>query len=183
MVATGRKRRRINHIGDIYYINMGCLVDRLDRAMRVLRNLPALAVATQRRTGQAAGDDIRNRAIKSIDVIRKCRGNKRRVDRCMREAWTIYRRLQNLTGADFFVDNNNDDPKRTVTLAPEMYSGGLGFRHVNWDAEFLMAMPKRHEQYNPFWNPSSGKRDKYGRLLNLEDSDYWVFKDERKTFK
>ena len=158
-------------------------MDRLDRAMRVLRNLPNHAVALQKNTGLVSKDSIRNRAIRSIEVIKKYRGDKRKADRCMREAWHIYRRLQNIIGNDFFVDNNSDDPYRTISLAPDIYSGGLGFRHINWDAEFLMAMPKGHEQHNPFWNPGSGKRDEYGRLLNLEDSDYWVFKDERKTFK
>jgi len=158
-------------------------MDRLDRAMRVLRNLPNHAVATQRRTGQVAGDDLRNRAMSAIEVIKKYRGDKRKVDRCMREAWHIYRRLQNMIGKDFFVDNNSDYPYRTVSLAPDIYSGGLGFRHINWDAESMMAVPRKPDDYNPFWNPGSGKRDENGLLLDLMDSDYWVFKDGYKTFK
>jgi len=98
----------------------------------------------------------------------------------MQEAWQIYQRLQNLVGTEFFVDNYNKNPDRTITLQPYMYSGGLGYRRVNWDAEFLMAMPKGYEKYNPFWQPTSGKRDENGVLLDLMDSDYWVFNEKTK---
>ena len=156
-------------------------MDRLDRAMRVLRNLPAHAVATQNRTGQIAKDELRNRALKAIDVISKYNKQPRKVDRCIKEAWAIYKRLQNLVGPEFFVDNNTDNPDRTTGLAsPNVRSGGTGFRHVNWDAEFMMAVPKGHKQHNPYWNPTSGRSDKNGVLLDLMDSDYWVFKDYRR---
>ena len=149
--------------------------------MRVLRNLPAHAVATQNRTGQIAKDELRNRALKAIDVISKYNKQPRKVDRCIKEAWAIYKRLQNLVGPEFFVDNNTDNPDRTTGLAsPNVRSGGTGFRHVNWDAEFMMAVPKGHKQHNPYYNPTSGKRDKNGVLLDLMDSDYWVFREGRK---
>ena len=149
--------------------------------MRVLRNLPAHAVATQNRTGQIAKDELRNRALKAIDVISKYNKQPRKVDRCIKEAWAIYKRLQNLVGPEFFVDNNTDNPDRTTGLAsPNVRSGGTGFRHVNWDAEFMMAVPKGHKQHNPYWNPTSGRSDKNGVLLDLMDSDYWVFKEGRR---
>ena len=159
-------------------------MDRLDRAMRVLRNLPAHAVATQNRTGQIAKDELRNRALKAIDVISKYNKQTKKVDRCIKEAWTIYKRLQNLVGQEFFVDNNTDNPDRTTSIdgltSPNVRSGGTGYRHVNWDAELMMAVPKGHKKHDPYWNPSGGKRDKNGVLLDLMDSDYWVFREGRK---
>ena len=149
--------------------------------MRVLRNMPAHAVATQNRTGQVAKDDLRNRALKAIDIISKYNKQPRKVDRYIKEAWAIYKRLQNLVGPEFFVDNTTDNPDRTTGLAsPNVRSGGTGYRHVNWDAEFMMAVPKGHKQHNPYYNPTSGKRDKNGVLLDLMDSDYWVFREGRK---
>ena len=152
--------------------------------MRVLRNLPAHAVATQNRTGQIAKDELRNRALKAIDVISKYNKQTKKVDRCIKEAWTIYKRLQNLVGQEFFVDNNTDNPDRTTSIdgltSPNVRSGGTGYRHVNWDAELMMAVPKGHKKHDPYWNPSGGKRDKNGVLLDLMDSDYWVFREGRK---
>ena len=159
-------------------------MNRLERAMRVLRNLPAMAITTQNRTGMHTADDLRNRALKSIDIIRKYRGQPKRVDRYITEAWEIYKRLQNLLGSEFFLDNDEHFPDRTTSIevlaSPNVRSGGMGYRHVNWDAELMMAVPKGHKQHNPYWNPSGGKRDKNGILLDLADSDYWVYRERRK---
>ena len=159
-------------------------MNRLDRAMHVMRNLPKMAIMTEQKTGMQTGDDLRNRALKAIDIIRKYKGQPKKVDAYIKEAWEIYQRLQNLIGSQFFTDNTHDHPDRTVSMemlsSPNVRSGGMGFRHVNWDAEFMMAVPKGHKQHNPYWNPSGGKRDKRGVLLDLMDSDYWVFREGRK---
>ena len=39
------------------------------------------------------------------------------------------------------------------TSAPDMYAGGTGYRHVNWDAEYLMAVDGSERHHNPYWNP------------------------------
>ena len=47
--------------------------------------------------------------------------------------------------------------------SPEIYSGGLGFKHVNWDSNYLMAQPKsRHD--NPYWRPENAKRAGEGMI-------------------
>ena len=159
-------------------------MNRLDRAMNVMRNLPKMAIMTEQKTGMQTSDDLRNRALKAIDIIRKYKGQPQKVDAYIKEAWDIYKRLQNLLGGEFYVDNYKGRPDRTLSLdvitSPNIRSGGMGFRHVNWDAEFMMAVPKGHKEHNPYWNPTSGKRDKNGVLLDLMDSDYWVFKDYRR---
>jgi len=153
-------------------------MNRLDRAMNVMRNLPKMAIMTEQKTG------MRNRALKAIDIIRKYKGQPKKVDAYIKESWEIYQRLQNLMGSQFFSDNDHHNPDRTVSMevlsSPNVRSGGMGFRHVNWDAEFMMAVPKGHKQHNPYWNPSGGKRDKNGILLDLADSDYWVYRERRK---
>jgi len=37
--------------------------------------------------------------------------------------------------------------------SPHLYAGGLGYRHVNWDAEYLMAVDGSERHHNPYWNP------------------------------
>lgn len=158
-------------------------MDRADKAINVLRNLPKMAVATAEKTGMMPSDTLRNRALDAIDTLKKTKTDKRKVDRYIREAWRIYQRLQNLTGAEFFSDNTEHDPKRTQSTeelsSPAVRSGGLGYRNVNWDSAFMMATTKGRRENNPFWNPNSGKRDENGVLLSLEDSDYWVFKEKK----
>ena len=159
-------------------------MNRVDRAMQVLRNLPRMAVTTAEKTGMIPKDELRNRALRAINTIKKSKDDRRKVDKYMREAWVIYQRLQNLAGGDFFTDNTENNPNRTRSISeltsPNVRSGGMGYRHVNWDSEFMMAVPKDHDEHNPFWNPGSGRRDKNGVLLDLEDSDYWVYRERRK---
>ena len=160
-------------------------MNRLDRAMNVMRNLPKMAIMTEQKTGMQTGDDLRNRALKAIDIIRKYKGQPKKVDAYIKESWEIYQRLQNLIGSQFFTDNTHDHPDRTVSMevlsSPNVRSGGMGYRHVNWDAELMRAVPKGHKKHDPYWNPSGGKRDKNGVLLDLMDSDYWVFKEGRRN--
>ena len=148
----------------------GHYMDRLDRAINILRRLPAHAVSSKRQTGQVNTDNIRNRALQAIDTIRKFRKRPKTVNLYMEEAWQIYQRLQNLVGPEFFFDNTTNHPNRTISIdtlqSPNIRSGGMGFRKVNWDAEFMMAVPKGHKKHDPYWNPSGGKRDKNGVLLD-----------------
>ena len=73
-------------------------MNRVDRAMQVLRNLPRMAVTTAEKTGMIPKDELRNRALRAINTIKKSHEDKRKVDKYMREAWVIYKRLQNLVG-------------------------------------------------------------------------------------
>ena len=155
-------------------------MDRADKAINVLRNLPKMAVTTAEKTGMMPAEELRNRALRAIETLKKCGSDKRKVDRYIREAWRIYQRLQNLTGSHFFDDNTEHFPMRTQSTedlpSPNVRSGGLGYRSVNWDSSFMMATTRSNEKKDPFWNPTSGKRDENGVLLDLMDSDYWVFK-------
>ena len=159
-------------------------MSRVDKAMVVLRNLPRMAVTTAEKTGMIPKDELRNRALRAINTIKKSHEDKRKIDKYIREAWVIYRRLQNLVGGDFFSDNTENNPNRTRSISeltsPNVRSGGMGYRHVNWDSEFMMAVPKDKDEYTPYWNPGSGRRDKNGVLLDLMDSEYWVFRDYRR---
>ena len=65
------------------------------------------------------------------------------------------------------------------TSGPAMYAGGLGYRHVNWDAEYLMAQPKG-KHGNQFWQPDK-PRNKVGTpehkaMRSLAESGYWACK-------
>jgi len=68
------------------------------------------------------------------------------------------------------------------TPGPAMYAGGLGYRHVNWDAEYLMAQPKG-DHGNQFWQPDK-PRNKVGTpehkaMRSLEESGYWALQPKK----
>ena len=58
--------------------------------MKVLRNLPQEAMATQSHTGMQNSDNLRNSALRAIEIIRKYRGAPKKVDAYIKEAWDIY---------------------------------------------------------------------------------------------
>ena len=152
----------------------------LDRAMRKLSNLPKLATATMRRSGRVELDTLMNRALKHIGVIKLYKEPKARVDRYMREAWKIYRRLQRMRDyPQYFVDNRRHNPERTASIEEVLWSGTQhGYTHIRWDSKAFMAVPKDHQDENMWfrtrWPPW------YNINSNLEDTDYWVFKGEYK---
>ena len=60
-------------------------MSRVDKAMIVLRNLPRMAVTTAEKTGMIPKDELRNRALRAINTIKKSHEDKRKVDKYMRE--------------------------------------------------------------------------------------------------
>lgn len=65
------------------------------------------------------------------------------------------------------------------TSAPDLYAGGLGYRHVNWDAEYLMAQPKGKHP-NLYWQGDK-PHNKVGTpehkaWPSLKESGYWACK-------
>ena len=117
--------------------------------------------------------------------------------KALREAYKTYEFLQNfdpMVGEslhskpgtkEFSLDAmGSDDESKTLledgiveTSAPDLYSGGLGYRHVNWDAEYLMAQPKG-KHINPYWRPDLPRNQpgtkEHREMLSLEESGYWA---------
>ena len=152
----------------------------LDRAMRKLSNLPKLATATMRKSGRVELDALMNKALKHINVIKLYKAPKARVDRYMRDAWKIYRRLQRMRDyPQYFVDNRRHAPERTASIEEVMWSGTQhGYTHIRWDAKALMAVPKDHQDENMWFRTRWPLLDNI--KSNLEDTDYWVFKGDYK---
>jgi len=54
------------------------------------------------------------------------------------------------------------------STTPEVYSGGLGFKHVNWDSNYLMAQPKRGHD-NTYWRPDNAKKAGEGMISDDDE--------------
>ena len=134
----------------------------------------------KRRTGQVEVESLLTKAMDSVETIKKT-GNvhKRSADTAIVKAFKIYQQMQRLCDEpDFFIGTNRNHPGRVVSTARDF---GYNYARVHWDAAAMMAVPRSSSNgYNPYYNPTSGRRDKNGVLLALMDSDYWVFKDYRR---
>lgn len=71
---------------------------------------------------------------------------------------------------------NTFDPQAVEHTLPDVRAHGRGFAMVNWNSIYLS---KARKDLGHWWNPVSGKRDKHGCLLLLEDSEYWATKPKK----
>ena len=171
----------------------------VETSVTVIRNLPLYLKASYAREGSAAKDYAMNRCLSHIERINRINAVEDKA-LALERAWAVYFELQ-----DFGGDERQDyNPRREVPLdrvseeellneevtsegvafeseSPEMYAGGLGYRHVNWDSAYLMAVPKG-KQPNPFWQPDK-PRNKVGTpehkaMRSLEESGYWACQPE-----
>mgnify|MGYP003148933756 FL=1 len=151
---------------------------RIEKLLEGIRNLPKEAVAHQvkSRDHTVPKDSLMNRCLSKIESIRyllptdKWTGSP-----VLKEAWDVYMDLQNFTPAvgesqhwrpgtrEFSLDDYDeealviDDGDVVETPSPEVRSGGLGYKHVNWDSSYLMAQPKGGLN-NPYWRLDNAKK-------------------------
>ena len=174
-------------------------------SMQVIRNLPVYLASSYRRQGTAPKDYAMNRCLKHIERITRTRdfSNKKNLSwdkrELLKEAWGIYFKLQdfnnserqdyNPTRESCIHDIPPDEMEELDIIlqgspvdvdGPEIYAGGLGYRHMNWDSAFFMAKPVGHKRHNPYWQPER-PRNKVGTpehkaMISLEESGYWACK-------
>ena len=131
---------------------MSAQISRIQREIRRLESLLNQAAATKKSSGQVEVEGLMNKAMDSIETIKKAgKNHKRETDKAMVSAFELYQRLQRLAHEpDFFIGTDRNHPQRVASLkaSSNIYS------HVRWDAAAMMAVPKREaEQWNPYWRP------------------------------
>ena len=171
----------------------------LESPMKTIRNLPNEAGTAQKKSknGTVPKDSLLNRCLKLIELLRnRIPKDERDNHPLLKEAWDVYFFLQNFEPKvgerqhwrpgerevhlqDLDEDDLEELGSRAVDYkSPEIYSGGLGFKHVNWDSNYLMAQPK-HGHDNPYWRPDNAKRAGEG-LMEMRELGYtWDGKPPR----
>jgi hypothetical protein len=132
---------------------------------------------------------LMNRCLTYITRIQKMdRIHPKQKERILEKAFKVYLELANFQSPerqDYDADREKplhyiDHSKAITVSSPNIYSGGRGYAKVSWGRNFSVASKQMGSVWgNQYWKPTSGKRDNRGVLLNLEDSDYWVFKEKK----
>jgi len=139
----------------------------LNKSMRIISQLPAQALADQQKspTKTVSKENLLNRCLNHIERIKRIKAIDEEIkEGILEEAWKVYAFLQNfqpLVGENLNPSGSNREisldalPENSLVEAsgPDIYAGGLGYRHVNWDAEYLMAVTGSERHHNPYWNP------------------------------
>lgn len=159
----------------------------IKRSMEVIRNLPGYLEASRVKShdGSMPKDYAMNRCLNHIEKINRIAGDEKTP--YLREAWGVYMDLQNFDSPggerqDFeeyrevHMDSMDEDELWTdgvtvETSSPDVYSGGLGYKHVNWDSAYLMAKPKGGIN-NPYWRPENAKKAGEGGLRQEDGEIY-----------
>lgn len=137
------------------------------------------------RTGQVEVESLLTKALDEIETIKKSEKNhKREADSAIIRAFHVYQDLQRLADdPDYFVGNTRNHPRRVISAsAHDPRQDRARYAGVRWDAAAMMAVPKDHAEWNPYWRPPkraapcytwSEKEIKLGRRLdppsNLEE--------------
>lgn len=154
-------------------------IKKMNRAMDVVRNIPNYMEASRLKShdGSTPKDYAVNRCLKAICVIQSFGPGKdedpkdeveERAQSLLEEAWPIYVDATKFGAAG--GERQDYNPSREVhyhsmsegdlwiddgevhTSSPDVHSGGLGFKHVNWDSNYLMAKPKGG-MADSYWRP------------------------------
>tara|TARA_R110002020_G_scaffold43383_2_gene126158 strand:+ start:325 stop:918 length:594 start_codon:yes stop_codon:yes gene_type:complete len=176
---------------------------RIEKSMQVIGNLPTYLEASYLRShdNSIPKEYALNRCLKHIESIQSARAEGKEAKakaEALEQAWKIYLKLQNFQPRS--GERLDYNPQREVSLdnlgslddlqeegtveisSPDLYSGGLGYRNVNWKAEYLMAQPKG-KHADSYWRPDL-PRNKPGtkehrEMLSLEESGYWACKQDK----
>ena len=156
----------------------------IESSMRTIRNLPKEASVSQKKgkNGTIPKESLLNRCLRQVERLSKQIPSEERKDHpLLKEAWDVYFFLQNfhpIVGEsqhwrpgerEVYLEDMNPDlmeelgSRAVESNTAEVYSGGLGFKHVNWDSNYLMAQPK-HGHDNPYWRPDNAKKAGEGMI-------------------
>ena len=138
-------------------INMGRQITRIQRALRKMEGLLKQASAQKSRAGQVEVERLLTTALSYIETIKKSEKNhKREADGAIIKAFYMYQKLQRLAAEpDFFVGTDHNSPNRVVSSnrEPGNREDRARYSAVRWDAAAMMAVPKDHAEWNPYWRP------------------------------
>ena len=165
----------------------------INRSMDIIRNLPAYLEASRLKShdGTTPKDYALNRCLVQIERIKR-HAESDDLASVLSEAWGVYMDMQSFGAAGGERQDYNanrevhmdaldedslvvDDGEVIESTSPEIHSGGLGYKHVNWDSAYLMAQPKGGHN-NPYWRADNAKK---AGQSGLRQEDGEIYRNRR----
>lgn len=140
---------------------------RVRRLLVKIEQLKKKAGAERRRTGSVPLEKLLNRCLNHITALKAITAlPKEDVHYALEYAWGVYMDLQNYDAPerqDYRADReislnevldriNKSTVVPAEALSTDMFSGGLGYRTVDWDWAYWMAVSRSSLLKDPFWN-------------------------------
>tara|TARA_R100001244_G_scaffold125624_1_gene95630 strand:+ start:87 stop:602 length:516 start_codon:yes stop_codon:yes gene_type:complete len=159
---------------------------RLRGLLRRVENIYKTAEIDRSKMGAVRIEMIMNRCLKQIEAINDIATLPSDIKRAALEySWRVYMDLQ-----EFEVPHERQDiaghGKREISLegvlrniksyeettkeAPRGgFSGGTGYRSVNWDSSYWMAAAKGFKEWNEYWNEEEAKKKRPVKVYTKEE--------------
>ena len=139
----------------------------------------------RRKTGEVRIEMAMNLCLKHIEELNSTQNLPSDIKRTALEyGWSVYMDLQNFDSPVERVDIAGrkrefslDTVLNRIKVLEEaeevihhgMFSGGTGYRSVNWDAEYWMAETKAHAPINEYWNEEEAKKKRPVKVYTKEE--------------
>ena len=158
---------------------------RLVKTLKTIENTYTKVWKDRNYTGEVRIEMAMNRCLNNIEDLKSMETIPSDIKRVALEyAWHVYMDLQ-----EFHAPVERQDihsKKREVHLSPYinqiktieerqeavqhgMFSGGTGYRSVNWDAEYWMATTKGNQVENEYWIEEEAKKKRPVRVYTKEE--------------
>jgi hypothetical protein len=159
--------------------------ERLLKILRTMENIYSKIWADRKYTGEVRIEMAMNRCLNSIEDLKKMETLPSDIKRVALEyAWHVYMDLQEFQAPIERQDIHSK--KREVSLNVYlkqikvienkqesvqygMFSGGTGYRSVNWDTEYWMAENKAHAPINEYWDEKEARKKRPVRVYTKEE--------------
>ena len=166
--------------------------ERINGFVRMAKNVQRRAIIERKKTGSFDKEYSLNRTLNIIDRINKLAVAESVKREAKAQCWKVYLDIQAMSWDEsvrdertvpfrevlLYIDDVWKIPKRSGLTSADVHSGGLGYKSVNWNN--VWTDKKGSIWGDQYYKPTGGKRNERGQLLDLEDSDYWVFRDARR---
>ena len=169
------------------------------KANKLLKTIRELEYGLMRKGRAKPVDYFLNRCLNNIEKIKALPiedGSMADKDWFLEQAWLVYLKLQEVKNSEgetqdyayreIAISNLSDDDGteyENIMQSPQsanVRSGGRGFARVDWRT-MGFAVTKKYDTLRGWYRTVWPKG--YNVLKNLEDTDYWVFKNGSKTKK
>jgi len=158
---------------------------RLHEILRAIENTYKKAGADRRNTGEVRLEMAMNRCLNHIESLKNMQTLPSEIKRVALEyAWRVYMDLQ-----EFHAPVERQDiaaRKREVSLEVYltrievienkqesvqygMFTGGTGYRSVNWDTQYWMAQTKGNVLVNEYWDEKEARKKRPVKVYTKEE--------------
>ena len=153
--------------------------------LRAIENTYKKAGADRRNTGEVRLEMAMNRCLNHIESLNNMQTLPSEIKRVALEyAWRVYMDLQEFdapierqdisarkreVSLEVYLTRIKVIENKQESVQYGMFSGGTGYRSVNWDTQYWMAQTKADAPINEYWNEKEARKKRPVKIYTKEE--------------